>query len=96
MLCPNNPDARFDFKYYIDVHLPGSIELLCTHHGFQGASVEKGIAMPDPQSPVAYVAMCDFLFESMEAFMEAFAPHAAEGPNDIKNYTDLVSVIQIN
>jgi uncharacterized protein (TIGR02118 family) len=96
ILYPNNPESRFDFKYYTDVHMPRSIELLGAHHGFRGASVEKGLAMADPRSPVAYVAMCHFLFESLEAFMEAFAPNAAELKNDMKNYTDIVPVIQIN
>ena len=40
--------------------------------------------------------MCHFLFETTEAFMEAFIPNAVELQGDIPNYTDVSAVIQIN
>ena len=40
--------------------------------------------------------MCHFLFESLEAFMEVSAPNATELQNDMKNYTNIVPVIQIS
>jgi hypothetical protein len=40
--------------------------------------------------------MCHFLFESVEAFMAAFLPHAPELQGDIPNYTNVSPLIQIN
>ena len=40
--------------------------------------------------------MCHYYFDSLEDFMAAFIPHAEELRGDIKNYTDIQPVIQIN
>jgi uncharacterized protein (TIGR02118 family) len=40
--------------------------------------------------------MCHFLFDSMESFMAAFAPHAARLQGDMSNYTDIKPIIQIS
>ena len=96
ILYPNTDGSRFDFDYYVNIHMPRSIELLSAHPGYRGVSVEKGLGGAAPGSPPAFTAMCLFLFESTEAFMEAFMPHAAELQGDIPNYTDSAAVIQIN
>jgi uncharacterized protein (TIGR02118 family) len=96
ILYPNTTGARFDVPYYIERHMPRSIQLLSAHPGFRGVSVEKGISGAEPNSPPAYVAMCHFLFESVEAFMAAFLPHAPELQDDIPNYTNISPLIQIN
>jgi uncharacterized protein (TIGR02118 family) len=96
ILYPKRDGARFDFKYYVDTHMPMSIRLLSAHPGFKGVSVEKGVGGAEPGSPPAYVAMCHFLFESIEAFMAAFMPHAQMLQGDMPNYTDVAPVIQFN
>lgn len=96
ILYPNQRGARFDFPYYVEKHMPRSIQLLSAHPGFRGVSVEKGVGGAAPGSEPAYVAMCHFLFESADAFMAAFMPHAPELQGDIPNYTDVSPVIQIN
>jgi uncharacterized protein (TIGR02118 family) len=96
ILYPNSPNVRFDFDYYIAKHMPRSIELLGAHPGFKGVSVERGQASTAPNQPPAYIAMCHFLFESTEAFLAAFMPHASELQGDIPNYTDSQAVVQIN
>ncbi|MGH9831652.1 MAG: EthD family reductase [Blastocatellia bacterium] len=96
ILYPNQPGSRFDMAYYIEQHMPESIRLLSAHPGFKGVSVEKGLRGAAPGSEAAYIAMCHFLFESAEAFMAAFLPHAAEMQGDIPNYTDVAPVIQFN
>ena len=96
ILYPNGNGTRFDFAYYTQKHMPRSIELLGAHPGFRGVSVERGVAGGAPGSPPAYCAMCHFLFESADAFMAAFMPHAAELQGDIPNYTDAAPVIQVN
>lgn len=96
ILYPNNKNAQFDLRYYIDKHMPMSIELLSTHPGFKGVSVEHGLGGAVPGTDAAYIAMCHFLFDSAENFMAAFMPHAAVLQGDMPNYTDIEPVIQIN
>ena len=96
ILYPNKKGSRFDMAYYIERHMPQSIRLLSAHPGFKGVSVEKGLGGAAPGSEAAYVAMCHFLFDSVEAFMSAFAPHAPELQGDIPNYTDVAPLIQVN
>ena len=96
ILYPNREGSRFDFGYYIDRHMPRSIELLSAHPAFRGVSVERGIAGEAPDRPPAYVAMCHFLFVSAEDFLQAFMPNAPELQGDMPNYTDILPTIQIN
>jgi len=96
ILYPNNKGSRFDMRYYIDTHMPLSIKLLSVHPAFKGVSVERGISGVEPGTDAAFVAMCHFLFDSVEDFMAAFLPHAATLQGDIPNYTDVQPVIQVN
>jgi len=96
ILYPNNPGSRFDLRYYAETHMPMSIDLLGAHPGFKGVSVEQGLGGLIPGSEAAYVAMCHFLFDSLEDFIAAFTPHAALLQGDMPNYTDIEPVIQFN
>jgi uncharacterized protein (TIGR02118 family) len=93
---PNVSGSRFDFEYYVEKHMPRSIQLLSAHPGFRGVSVERGLGGATPGSDPTYSAVCHYLFESADAFMAAFTPHAAELQGDIPNYTNVAPVIQIN
>ena len=96
ILYPNTLGSRFDMAYYLNTHMPMSIRLLSSHPGFKGVSVEKGLAGAAPGSQPAYIAMCHFMFESAEAFVSAFTPHAPVLQGDMANYTDLTPIIQFN
>jgi len=96
ILYPNRPGARFDVRYYVETHMPRSIELLGAHPGFLGVSVERGVGGALPGSEAAYVAMCHFAFRSADDFLAAFMPHAAELQGDMPSYTDIEPVIQVN
>jgi uncharacterized protein (TIGR02118 family) len=96
ILYPNRSDVRFDFKYYTEVHMPRSIQLLSAHPGFRSVSVERGTSGAVPGSSPAYIALCHFQFTTVEAFLEAFMPNAPELQGDIPNYTNAEAVIQIN
>src|SRR5262249_15963206 len=96
ILYPYVKGSRFDFEYYLQKHMPRSIQLLSAHPGFRGVSVERGIGGATPGSDPAYSAVCLYLFESIDAFVAAFTPHAAELQGDIPNYTNVVPVIQFN
>jgi len=96
ILYPNNRGARFDLNYYVKTHMPMSINLLSTHPGFRGVSVEHGLGGGIPGTEAAYVAMCHFLFDSTENFMAAFTPNAAVLQGDMPNYTNIEPVIQVS
>jgi uncharacterized protein (TIGR02118 family) len=95
-IYPKKEGYEFDFDYYLNKHMPRSIELLSAAKGFKGVSVERGIEIDEPKIESSYVAMCHYYFESLEDFMAAFAPHAEELQGDIANYTNIEPTIQIN
>jgi uncharacterized protein (TIGR02118 family) len=96
ILYPNNKGSRFDFRYYVEKHMPMAIELLGAHSGYKGVSVERGLSGGEPGTDAVFVAMCHFLFDSVEAFMAAFMTHGAQLQGDIPNYADVQPVIQVS
>lgn len=96
ILYPAADGVRFDFTYYVEKHMPRAIELLGKHAGYHGVSVERGMAGSEPGAPPAYVALCHWRFDSIEAFLEAFMPVAEELQGDMANYTTVMPVIQFN
>ena len=95
-IYPKKEGYRFDFDYYLHTHMPMSIERLSKAKGFRGVSVERGVNIDEPRIESSYVAMCHYYFDSLENFMAAFMPHAAELQGDIPNYTNIQPIIQIN
>jgi uncharacterized protein (TIGR02118 family) len=96
ILYPNQPGTHFDLRYYVEKHMPDSIARLSAHPGFRGVSVEGGISGAEPGSQPEYVAMCEYLFNSTQEFLDAFLPHAEILQGDIPNYTNVAPIIQIN
>jgi uncharacterized protein (TIGR02118 family) len=96
ILYPNSRGSRFNFDYYLRAHMPRAIELLGAHPGYKGVTVEMGVSGAQPKSAPAYSAICNFDFDTVESFMAAFMPNAAELQGDIPNYTDVTPVIQVN
>jgi uncharacterized protein (TIGR02118 family) len=94
ILYPNT--GKFDMDYYLNQHMPRSIELLGKGKGYRGVSVERGLGGAAPGSAPAYVAMCHYLFDTSDDFMAAFLPHAAELQGDMSNYTDIETIIQVS
>lgn len=94
ILYPNAQGSRFDLDYYLKTHMPMTETLLSP--ALKSMTVEHGLSGPTPGSRPAYIAMCHLLFDSIDAFMEAFMPHMETLTGDIKNYTDVEAVIQFN
>lgn len=95
-IYPQQQDGRFDFDYYLNKHMPMSIDLLSAAPGFRGVSVERGVDLADLQIASSFVAMCHYYFDTVEDFVAAFMPHAETLQGDIANYTNITPVIQIN
>lgn len=94
VMYPYAAGARFDHAYYRERHMPMMKQRLgaaCLYY-----TVEKGIAGGAPGSNPVYVARCDFVCTSFEAFQAARAPHVQEIRGDVANYTDIQPVLQIS
>lgn len=96
IMYPNVEGSKFDIQYYADVHMPMSINLVKDHPGFRGVSVEHGISGVDPAVRPDYVAMCDYLFNSVEDFWDATNPHGETLQRDMLHCTDITPHIQIS
>jgi uncharacterized protein (TIGR02118 family) len=76
--------------------MPVSIAKLSACKGYRGVSVEQGVGGGAPGSAPMYIAMCHFLFESVEDFLAAFNQHAEALQGDMPNYTSLEPIIQFS
>ena len=94
ILYPSTDGKTFDMDYYSNKHMPMVAELF--GDPLIRYDIEKGIAGRSPEDPLRYVAIGTFYFESLEAYNQAFAPHAEQILGDIPNYTDIQPVIQIS
>ncbi len=90
---PNEEGKKFDKDYYINTHMPMSLQL--QGDAVKNVQVDFGIS-GSPGTPPAHIAICHFIYESFQSFEAAFMPHAKTLMNDILNYTDIKSVIQFS
>lgn len=94
ILYPNKEGSRFDLHYYLNTHMPMSIQKLGS--ALKGVSVEHGVSGGIAGTQPAYIVMCHLIFDSIETFLAAFMPHAEALQGDIPNYTDIEPVIQFS
>lgn len=90
---PDIAGSKFDKDYYLNTHMPLSLKL--QGEAVKGVTVEFGISGLPGTKPT-YIAMCHFVYESFESFGAAFMPHAEVLQDDIKNYTDIETIIQFS
>lgn len=91
---PNTEGSRFDLDYYLNQHMPMTLEKL--NPALRRVSVEHGLSGAIPGVTPEFAAICHLYFDSVEAFQAAFGPHAAALQSDIPNYTDVRPIIQIS
>ena len=94
VMYPYAAGARFDHTYYRERHMPMMKQRLgaaCLYY-----TVDKGIAGGAPGTDPVYVAKCDFVCTSVEAFQAARSLHVQEIKGDVANYTDIQPVLQIS
>ena len=94
ILYPNKEGGRFDLDYYINKHMPISIEKFGI--ALKGISVEYGLNAGLPDSKPHYIAMAHLLFDSEQAFKTAFDPIAEILTSDMINYTDIEPLYQFS
>jgi uncharacterized protein (TIGR02118 family) len=91
---PNEEGKKFDMEYYCSKHMP-MVQEKCGP-ACKSMAVEQGLGGGEPGSRATYIAMGHLYFDSVEAFQNAFGPHAKEIMADIPNYTDIRPSIQIS
>src|SRR5215469_275766 len=91
---PNTEGGRFDLEYYLNTHMPMAIDKLGPT--LRGVSIEHGVSGVLPGTQPAYIVMCNYTFDSAEAFLAAFMPHAKVLQGDMPNYTDIEPVMQFS
>lgn len=94
ILYPRIDGARFDIPYYLETHMPMALDRFGA--ACRGVSVETGLSGALPDTPPHYLVQCHFLFDSAQAFYDAFLPHMTELQGDIANYTDIEPIIQFS
>ncbi|AYH41863.1 EthD family reductase [Azoarcus sp. DN11] len=94
VLYPYSDGFRFDLDYYCKRHMPMVKDRL--GEACRGIAVDRGLSGEAAGSAPQNVAMAHLFFDSVEAFQNAFAPHAEAIMADIPNYTDIQPVIQIS
>jgi uncharacterized protein (TIGR02118 family) len=94
VLYENTPGKKFDMAYYCAKHIPMVRQKLGA--ACKRTEVDQGLGGVQPGSKPAFIAQAHFLFDSIESFQQAFAPHAESIMADIPNYTDLAPIIQLN
>jgi uncharacterized protein (TIGR02118 family) len=94
VLYPNETGKRFDIDYYCNKHMPIAVEKLGA--ACKGAIVEQGLAGGEPGSAPPYIVIASFLFDSIGDFQKAVTGWDEELAADLKNYTDIQPIMQIN
>lgn len=94
LMYPYKENARFDHEYYRNKHLPFVKGRLGA--ALKRIAIDKGLVGGAPGTPPPYNVNAHMYFETVEAFEEAFGPHANEIFSDIPNFTDLQPVAMIS
>jgi uncharacterized protein (TIGR02118 family) len=87
-------EGRFDHDYYVQTHAPMVYGWL-KEYGCRSLDVDKGVS-GGPGQPSQYVAAGHMKFDSIEDFQRGFAAHGKAIQDDVANYTDLESRVQIS
>lgn len=94
ILYPNKEGGWFDLDYYLNTHMPMSIE----KQGplLKGVFVEHGVRGIQPETEPTYIVLCHLTYDAVEAFFTAFMPHAEALQGDMQNYTDIEPIMQFS
>jgi len=95
VVYPRKPGTTFDYDYYQNKHLPLAVQRWA-NAGLVGGEALVGKAAADG-SDAPFFAIGILHFESEEALNAALTgEHAPEVIGDIRNFTDVDPIIQIN
>jgi uncharacterized protein (TIGR02118 family) len=92
VMYPKQDGGEFDYDYYLQKHMPLVKERL--GDALIKMEVYKGLSGAG-DAPETFVTLANLFLESVEAFGNAFGPHADEIMGDIVNFTNIEPTIQI-
>ena len=90
----NGENSRFDMAYYCNKHIPMVRQKLGP--ACKRIDIDQGLSGMEPGSRPAFLVIVHLIFDSLDEFQKAFAPHAQAIMSDIPNYTDIEPLIQFN
>jgi len=91
---PNGEGNTFDMDYYSNKHMPMAARLF--GDSLKAMAIDKGLASGTPDTPLPYLAIGYFYFETMSSFQNSMKANSATLRADIQNYTNIKPVIQIS
>ena len=94
VLYPNGTGTTFDMNYYLGKHMPmvqAKLGAAC-----RKVEVDHGLGGAEPGVPPPFVAACHLHFDSVDAFQQAFGPHAETILSDIPNYTNAQPTVLVS
>jgi len=94
VLYPKTKAGTFDMDYYCKQHIVMVRQRL--GRACKGLVVDQGLSGPAPGTQPAYFVMGHLLFDSVEDFQTAFAPHAQEIMADASRFTNVEPIVQIS
>ena len=94
ILYPNGEGKTFNMDYYSNKHMPMAASLF--GDSLKAMSIDKGLASGKPDTPVPYLAIGYFYFETMSSFQNSMRPNSAKLRADIPNFTNIQPVIQVS
>jgi len=90
---PSKGGGRFDFEYYLSVHLPMA-ERLLSEYGFRDSSVYRCTGTLGGETP-EFLCITILEFESLDGLREGMRNHGAELSADFSQYTDITPVATV-
>ena len=95
VVYPRAPGATFDYDYYKNQHLPLAGRRWGGSGMVSGEALIGKTSVDGSESP--YLAIGILHFESTDALQSALTgEHASEVIGDIRNFTDVQPIIQVN
>jgi uncharacterized protein (TIGR02118 family) len=91
---PHQEGKKFDMKYYLEKHM--TMVKQKVGPALKSVTVDAGLAGGAPGAPIAFVAVANLTFDSVQAFQESFGAKAPEILGDVPNYTDIEPLVQIS
>lgn len=91
---PNGEGKTFDMDYYSKTHMPMAARLF--GDSLKAMAIDKGVASGTPDTPLLYLAIGYFYFETMSACQNSMKANSAKLRTDIPNYTNIKPMIQIS
>src|SRR4051794_3797922 len=91
---PATEGSRFDLDYYLQKHTP-LVHARWGQHGLEDVRLLRGTGVPGG-GPLAFHMTALLTFRSQQDFDTAVETHGREVMGDIKNFTDVRPMVQLN